>query len=83
MNAIRITQKLESDTLYLPQLRDWVGRNVEIIVLESQAASHAESPAKIRSDWVSPLAGTVREYSDPFEPAVLPEEWEANQYRDW
>ncbi len=35
MNAIRITQKLESDTLYLPQLRSWVGRNVEIIVLEN------------------------------------------------
>lgn len=79
MNAIRITQILESDTLHLPQLRPWVGREVEIIVLETSAAGQAAAPGDFGEDWVSPLAGSVLEYRDPLEPAALPEEWEANQ----
>ena len=34
MNAIRVKTHLESDTLYLPQLKALIGKDVEIIVLE-------------------------------------------------
>jgi hypothetical protein len=34
MNALRIRRKLESDTLYLPEIRSFIGKTVEIIVLE-------------------------------------------------
>ena len=34
MNAIRIETMLASETLYLPQLKPLVGKNVEIIVKE-------------------------------------------------
>jgi hypothetical protein len=37
MNAVRIRRKLESETLYLPELKPLVGRNVEIIVLDESA----------------------------------------------
>ncbi len=35
MQAIRVTQTLDSETLYLPQLRPLMGQRVEIIVLLS------------------------------------------------
>ena len=34
MKAIRIHKTLDSETLYLPELRPLIGRSVEIIVLE-------------------------------------------------
>jgi hypothetical protein len=34
MNAIRIRKTIDSDTLHLPELKDMIGRTVEIIVLE-------------------------------------------------
>jgi len=37
MNAVRIRRKLDSDTLYLPELKPLIGKNVEIIVLEESA----------------------------------------------
>ena len=36
--TIRIRRKLESETLYLPELRPLIGKNVEIIVLEEPLA---------------------------------------------
>ena len=39
MNAIRIVKKLDSETLYLPELRPLVGRTVEIIVVEEKSAA--------------------------------------------
>lgn len=36
MNAIRIRTTIASETLTLPELREFVGREVEIIVLEEQ-----------------------------------------------
>jgi hypothetical protein len=36
MNAVRIHRQLDSDTLYLPELKPLIGKNVEIIVLEEQ-----------------------------------------------
>ena len=39
MNAIRIRKTIDSDTLHLPELKDMIGRTVEIIVLEEPAAA--------------------------------------------
>lgn len=36
MNALRIRKRLDSDTLYLPELREMIGKEVEIIVLEDK-----------------------------------------------
>jgi hypothetical protein len=37
MDAIRIETTIDSDTLYLPQLKPLVGKSVEIIVREKMA----------------------------------------------
>lgn len=37
--TVRIHRKLESETLYLPKIRPLIGKNVEIIVVEEQAAA--------------------------------------------
>jgi hypothetical protein len=79
MQAIRIKQRLDSETLHLPQVRPLLGKQVEIIVLEDEAAQiSGETPA---SDDASryPLRGSVLRYDEPFEPAVPPEDWEANR----
>jgi hypothetical protein len=39
MNAIRIRKKIDSETIYIPELRPMIGREVEIIVLEDRPAS--------------------------------------------
>ena len=39
MNAVRIRKILESETLHLPELKPFVGRPVEIIVLEDEGRS--------------------------------------------
>ena len=73
MQAITLTKKLESETLYLPELRPFVGREVEITVREAPAAKPNQAPAKPSN----PLAGSVLRDDDPFGPAVPPEDWEA------
>lgn len=74
MQAIRVRQKLNSETITLPQLRPFVGKEVEIVVSDVSSASD-QTPTT--NPW--PLAGSVLWYDDPFEPAVPAEEWEANQ----
>jgi hypothetical protein len=37
MDAIRIETTLDSETLYLPQLKPFLGKNVEIVVQEVDA----------------------------------------------
>lgn len=37
--TVRIHRKLESDTLYLPELRPLIGKHVEIIVLEDSVTT--------------------------------------------
>ena len=76
MQAIRVTKTLDSETLYLPQLRPFMGQEVEIIVLPT--ATRAEMPSALDTT-TNPLAGSVLRYDDPFEPAVPADEWEANQ----
>jgi hypothetical protein len=39
MNAIRIRKTIDSDTLHIPELKNMIGRTVEIIVLEEPAAA--------------------------------------------
>lgn len=76
MQAIRIKQRLESETLHLPQIRSLVGKQVEIIVLEDEPATVLPA-ASDASQF--PLRGSVLRDDDPFGPAVPPESWEANQ----
>ena len=76
MQAIRVRQRLNSETLTLPQLRPFVGREVEIVVSDMSPTSEVTSES---SPNHSPLAGSVLWYDDPFGPAVPAEEWEANQ----
>ncbi|HEX6962728.1 MAG TPA: hypothetical protein VF175_12735 [Lacipirellula sp.] len=75
MSVIRIETQISGDTLYLPQLSALIGKSVEIVVTELPVQPRAESPEK----WVSPLAGTVIEYTDPFGPVVSPTDWKAAQ----
>ena len=49
MNAIRIRTTLESDTLYLPELKPLIGRAVEIIVIEDAPAAPQVRPGT--GDW--------------------------------
>src|SRR5262245_15055003 len=42
MNAIRIRKQIDSETLHLPELRELLGRTVELIVLDETALPAAE-----------------------------------------
>ena len=44
MNAIRIRKRIDSETLHLPELKEMIGKEVEIIVLEEAAAPSDEAP---------------------------------------
>ena len=65
---MRILRHLESETIHVPEARELIGRDVEIVVRE------IESPA----EWIEryPLRGSVLRYDGPFEP-VAEEDWEA------
>jgi hypothetical protein len=43
MSAIRIRKKLHSETLYVPELRPYIGQMVEIAVEESAANEEARA----------------------------------------
>ena len=59
MSTIRIETTIDSDTLYLPQLKPMVGKSVEIVVREM--ATPTISPAT--SDWAA-VEAAVRELED-------------------
>lgn len=42
MNALRIRKTIDGENLYLPELRDWAGKDVEIIILEESPPSSRE-----------------------------------------
>jgi hypothetical protein len=44
MNAIRITRRVDSETLHLPELRPLMGRDVEIIVLDDTERQGPKPP---------------------------------------
>jgi hypothetical protein len=56
MDAIHVNQKLESETLYLPQVRPLIGKDVEIIVRESQTSPSTDNGASPREKWEAALA---------------------------
>ena len=76
MQAIRVTRTLDSETISLPQLRPWVGQQVEIIVL---SVGESVPTSAVNSGQPHLLTGSVLRYDDPFEPAVDADDWEVNQ----
>lgn len=67
MEAIHIHTTVNSETLYLPELKPFLGKVVEIIVREEPPAPSASAGKAV---WVSPLAGSVLRDDDPFAPAM-------------
>ena len=59
MDAIHINTKLDSDTLYLPQVRPLIGKTVEIIVQEQaptvEQTQNGRNPNRVT--WKAALAG--------------------------
>ena len=53
MNAIRILETIDSDTLHIPDSKDMIGRTVEIIVLEEPMLAGVRGQAE---DWDTVLA---------------------------
>lgn len=66
MQAIRVRRRIESDILRLPELRQFLGKDVEIIVLVLKSRN-GEMPA--RSERYA-LRGSVLRYDDPLEPVA-------------
>lgn len=58
--TVRIKRRLDSETVHLPEVRELVGREVEIIVREIE--DRPEPGERY------PLRGSVRRYDDPFGP---------------
>ncbi len=67
--TVRIKRHLDSETVHLPEVRDLVGRDVEIVVRELE-------PGLAPTDRY-PLRGSVLRYDEPFEP-VAEDDWEAS-----
>ena len=59
MDAIHINTKLDSDTLYLPQVRPLIGKTVEIIVREEAGLAEQQRNGRgpRRDAWKAALAG--------------------------
>ncbi len=76
MQAIRVRQRLNSETLTLPELRPFVGKDVEIVISDM---TPTEEPTTQPRSQKFPLEGSVLWDDDPLGPAVPAEEWEANQ----
>jgi hypothetical protein len=55
VNAIRIFRRLDSETVYLPELRDMIGKNVEIIVLEEPDIRQSTGDLSLLQE----MAGTI------------------------
>jgi hypothetical protein len=69
MQAIRIKQKLASETIHLPELRPLVGKQVGIIVLSEEPAPASDPKVPEGEAARYPLRGSVRRYDRPFEAA--------------
>jgi hypothetical protein len=68
---VRIRRHLDSEVLHLPELRELLGRDVEIVVSPVEDDGRED----VRD---FPLAGSVKRYDNPFDPAAE-EDWEAMQ----
>jgi hypothetical protein len=77
MNAHKVETVLSEDgTLMLKGLPFHAGDAVEVIILE-RGTQFDRTAADQAEPNLYPLRGTVLHYEDPFEPAVLLEDWEA------
>ena len=74
MNAHKLAVTLLDDgNLHLKGLPFQAGDTVEIIILEQGQKEFPSQPLQVNY----PLQGTVLRYDDPFEPAVVTEDWDA------
>ena len=71
--TVRVRRHVSSSNLEVPELEQFIGKEVEIVVTEVPAPEAEEQEAPDRF----PLRGTVLRYDDPYGPAVPPEDWEA------
>lgn len=67
--AIRTHRHLESDTLHLPELQPFIGKDVEIIVIAEQSERPSDAPS---------LKGSVLRFEDPLDP-IGEDDWEILQ----
>ncbi len=67
--TVRIKRHIDSETLHLPELRDMIGRDVEIEI--------RELPPPLAAGERYPLRGSVKRYDDPFDSAS--DDWEATE----
>lgn len=64
--TVRVRRHLDSETVYLPEAKGLLGRDVEIVVCEVE---------RERPDAEEfPLRGSVLKYEDPCGPVLGPEE---------
>ena len=76
MITIRIHKTLDSESL--PELRPLIGKRVKITVTEDSDKKNKKRKTGTASRY--PLHGSVlKDDSDPFGPAVPPEDWGALQ----
>ena len=73
MEAIRIQTHLDSDTLYLPDLKPMIGKDVEIIILaESRAEKrHAVEIRKRQPGSAKGLFSMSDDFEAPLEPEII------------
>ena len=57
MHAIRIHRRVDSETLRLPELKELVGKNVEIVVLEEPTPPLRKSPENRDYSALNDIAG--------------------------
>lgn len=61
-DIVRVRRRLESETLRVPEAREFIGHEVEIVIRD--VGPGTDSPP------ANPLAGSVLRYDDPFEPVA-------------
>ncbi len=74
MDVIKVKRHLDSETLYLRELRPLLGQDVQIIILASDVRGGQSGSASAREE----LRGSVLRYDDPCAP-VGEDDWEALQ----
>ena len=70
MEAFKTKTKIKNHSIKIDKVPFKDGEEVEVTVNKVEKAPHNSK---------YPLRGTLLKYEDPFEPAVPPEDWEANQ----
>jgi hypothetical protein len=80
MNAYKIETIVSEDgSLILKGLPFHMGDAVEVIILEKSPSQEEKAVVEQPAPNLYPLRGKVLYYEEPFEPAVLAEDWEVLQ----